>query len=138
MQLEIAERATALDAALKLATDAAEISQLKADAKTALLESNRAIAEHNTVIAQTQSDLAVNSSQITALQSSINERRAKLSEDLQIAARIRSSTEIETEYQSDLQTMNNTLSTLRIQQSKLREAKAALSAQLQSSLKTGG
>jgi hypothetical protein len=138
VQLEIAERAAALDAALKLAVDAAEISQLKSDAKTALLESNCVIAEHNTVIAQTQSDLAVNSSQITALQSSINDRRAKLTEDLQIAARIKSSIEIETEYQSDLQTMNNTLSTLRIQQSKLREAKAALSAQLQSSLKTGG
>ena len=138
VQLETAERAAVLDAALKLATDVAEISQLKADAKTATLESNRVIAEHNTVIAQTQSDLAVNSSQITSLQSQINDRRAKLAEDLQIAERIKSSVEIEVEYQSDLQTMNSTLSGLRIEQSELRETKAALSAQLQSSLKAGG
>jgi hypothetical protein len=138
VQLEIAERAAALDAALKVAADAVETSQLKSAAKTADLESKRVIAEHNTIIAQTQSDIAVNNSQITALQSSIWERRVKLADDLQIAARIKSSVEIETEYQSDLQTMNNTLSALRIQQSKLREAKAALSAQLQSSLKTGG
>jgi len=138
VQLEIAERAAALDAALKLAADAVETSQLKSAAKTADLESKRVIAEHNAIIAQTQSDIAVNNSQIAALQSSILERRVKLADDLQIAARIKSSVEIETEYQSDLQTMNNTLSALRIQQSKLHEAKAALSAQLQSSLKAGG
>ncbi len=138
LNVQLSQKIEATNALVKSLTDAEAIAAARDELKAYALNVNTLNARHRLTIAQIQGDIAANATKITDLRAQQDKRKAQLAKELDVAARVKSVTDLTAQFNTDSQTYRDTLNTLRQHVTDLNLQKAKLAQTLQASLKGGG
>jgi hypothetical protein len=138
LTLALAQKTEATNLVENTRDNPTAVEDAKTELKAYALNVNTLIAKHRLTIEQVRGDIAVNATKVDDLRAQQDQRKARLADELDVAARVKSVSDLTAQFNAAKATYTETLGVLRGRVTALNVEKAKLAQTLQAGLKVEG